>query len=114
MTTIRSIFLCLLLSSAIENTEPFMGTIDCACSSSIRRCAMRNIVCGTVGLGLLLTVGLRLQADEQAEAKRIIDKAIKAMGGEEKLAKYKAITSKGKGKINVMGNEIEFTFDAAV
>ncbi len=75
---------------------------------------MRTIVGGTFVLGLLLTAGLRLQADDQADAKKIIDKAIKAEGGAEKLAKYKGATSKGKGTIHIGGNDIEFTFDAAV
>jgi hypothetical protein len=75
---------------------------------------MRTLVCGTFVLSLLLTAGARLQADDQPDAKGIVDKAIKATGGEEKLAKHKAATSKGKGKINLMGNEIEFTFEAAV
>src|SRR5438128_4564344 len=75
---------------------------------------MRRIVCGTLVLGVLLTVVVALRADDQADAKGIIDKAIKATGGEDKLAKYKAATWKGKGKINLMGNEIEFTADAAV
>ncbi len=57
---------------------------------------MRTLVCGTFVLSLLLTAGVRLQADDQADAKGIVDKAIKATGGEEKLAKHKAATSKGK------------------
>src|SRR5207244_5359870 len=75
---------------------------------------MRTLLCGTFVHDLLLTAGVHLQADDQADAKGIVDKAIKALGGEEKLAKHKAATSKGKGKINLMGNEIEFTFEATV
>src|SRR5712691_2595552 len=54
-------------------------------------------------LGLSLMVGLVLagasRGDDQAEAKALVDKALKAMGGEEKLAKCKAFTTKGKGTI---------------
>lgn len=75
---------------------------------------MRNIVWGTFVVGLLLTGVARLQADDAAQARRILDKAIQAAGGDAKLAKFKAFTSKGKGKINIMGSEIEFTFDVAV
>jgi hypothetical protein len=54
-------------------------------------------------LGLSLLVGLVLAAtsrgDERAEAKALVDKAMKAMGGEEKLAKAKAYTTRGKGTI---------------
>src|SRR5437870_10181397 len=74
---------------------------------------MRTLGCGSFVLGQLLIAGVGLQADDQADAKAIIDKAIKAMGGEEKLAKYKATTSKGKGKGNILGNELDFTFEAA-
>jgi hypothetical protein len=54
-----------------------------------------------------------VKADDQAPVKSLIDKAIKASGGEEKLAKYKAATWKGKGKINVGGIEIDFAVEAA-
>src|SRR5437899_8908586 len=74
---------------------------------------MRRIVCGTLVLGVLLTVVVAVRADDQADAKGIIDKAIKATGGEDKLAKYKAAIWKGKGKINLMGNEIDFTVETS-
>ena len=50
------------------------------------------------------------RADEAA-AKAVVDKAIKAMGGEEKLSKIKAFSTKGKGTIVVDGGEIAFTFE---
>ena len=37
------------------------------------------------------------RVDDQAEARAIIDKAIKAMGGEEKLGRFNAYTIKVKG-----------------
>lgn len=74
---------------------------------------MRNVITGSLVLGLVLAGG-GLAADDQADVKGILDKAIKATGGEETLAKYKAVTWKGKGKINLMGTEIEFTIEAAV
>ncbi|MBI4480975.1 MAG: hypothetical protein HY651_13225 [Acidobacteria bacterium] len=37
------------------------------------------------------------RADDQAEARAIVDKAIKAMGGEEKLGRFNAYTEKLKG-----------------
>jgi len=39
----------------------------------------------------------------------VLDKAIKAMGGEEKLGKVKALQVKGKGTINIMDMESPFT-----
>jgi hypothetical protein len=61
-----------------------------------------------------VAVSNQTRADDQAAVKAALDKAIKAMGGEENLAKYKAATWKGKGKINLMGTEIEFSIEAAV
>jgi hypothetical protein len=52
-----------------------------------------------------------VRADGPAEAKAVIEKAIKAAGGEEKLGKYRAGTWKAKGKINLAGTEIEWTGD---
>lgn len=60
---------------------------------------MRKQVLLAVSLGLVL-VPLRLWAADEPRA--IIDKAIKALGGEEKLSK-KAGQSKGKGSIELMG-----------
>ena len=49
-------------------------------------------------LGLLFAGAGLARADDQAESKALIDKAIKAAGGEAKLAKFQAMTWKGKGK----------------
>jgi hypothetical protein len=51
-----------------------------------------------------------VRADDQATA--TVDKGIKALGGEEKLSKAKALTWKGKGTINFGGNENGFTNQA--
>ncbi len=48
------------------------------------------------------------QADDN-DAKSIVDKAIKALGGEEKLGKVNAFSWKGKGTITFNGNENDFT-----
>jgi hypothetical protein len=58
---------------------------------------------------LFLGTGTFVRADDMPKA--IIEKAIKATGGEEKLGKYKAATWKAKGKINFGGTEIEWTGD---
>ena len=59
---------------------------------------------------MTVSVALPARADE-AEAKATIDKAIKAMGGEEKLSAIKAFSAKGKGKVTLDGNDIDFTFE---
>ena len=48
------------------------------------------------------------RADEK-DATAILDKAIKAMGGEEKLSKIKAYSVKTKGTLSIMGNDNDFT-----
>jgi hypothetical protein len=45
----------------------------------------------------------------EGDAKAILDKAIKAVGGEEKLAKAEALSWKSKGTVNFNGNESEST-----
>jgi hypothetical protein len=58
---------------------------------------------------VVLAAGGPARADERA-ANAVLDKAIKAMGGEERLSKVKAITVKGKGVIVLDGDDIPFTF----
>jgi hypothetical protein len=61
-------------------------------------------------LGAVLVAVLAVgpaRADEK-DAQAVLDKAIKALGGAEKLGAVKAATWKGKGKINFGGNESEF------
>src|SRR4030088_1151279 len=55
---------------------------------------------------LLASPGLA-RADDQAEVKALIDKAIKAAGGEAKLAKFQAMVWKGKGTFHP--DKIAFT-----
>ncbi len=69
----------------------------------------RGLLAATVtGVILILTGPAR--ADDQAELKALIDKAIKAHGGEANLTRYKAATWKAKGKVHIMGG-IDFTGD---
>jgi hypothetical protein len=53
------------------------------------------------------------RADEK-EVKAILDKAMKALGGEAKLAKIEAYSIKSKGTITFNGNDNEFTSAATV
>ena len=72
---------------------------------------MRRILSIGVAVGLALAFTSSLRADEP---KQIIDKAIKAAGGEEKLAKFKCHTWTSKGIYYGAGNEIPYTADYAV
>jgi hypothetical protein len=69
--------------------------------------------------GAILTIALSLvpfgptRADE-VDAKSILDKAIKALGGEEKLAKIAAYSWKSEGTVNFNGNENTSNTDVTV
>jgi len=73
---------------------------------------MRRIVCLAAVLALTATAAAR--ADDKADLTKVIDKAVKARGGEEKLAKLKAFTFKMKGKFYGMGEGIDYTGEIAV
>src|SRR5258706_3559860 len=64
---------------------------------------MRRIAIALLGLAVIAGP---LKADD---AKAILEKAIKAHGGEEKLTKLKATQMKGKGTLSAMGMDVEFT-----
>ncbi len=49
------------------------------------------------------------RADDQAEARKLIDKAIKVQGITEALAKHAAVTIKMKGRFYGMGDGIDYT-----
>jgi hypothetical protein len=51
-------------------------------------------------------------ADDKKDPNAVLDKAIKALGGEQKLSSVKAFMSKAKGKVYIQGNESEFTNQA--
>jgi hypothetical protein len=57
----------------------------------------------------VLLAGAARAADDDKEAKAILDKAIKALGGEDKLAAVKAASWKYKGKITFGGQDNDFT-----
>jgi hypothetical protein len=75
---------------------------------------MRTTAAAIFVLGLLFGNVEWARADDKADAHKIIDKAIKARGGAEKLARWKAATWKGKGTVYVMGNALPYTGDWAV
>jgi hypothetical protein len=52
-----------------------------------------------------------VRADDEADAKALLDKAIKARGGADTLSKFKAATVKMKGKYYGMGDGIDFTLE---
>ncbi|MCI0463804.1 MAG: hypothetical protein L0Z62_43270 [Gemmataceae bacterium] len=75
---------------------------------------MRKLVLIAFGccLGLGLVATTRAQQDE---VRALIEKAIKAHGGEKALlVAEKAVTIKGKGKISIMNMELDFTLESMV
>jgi hypothetical protein len=68
---------------------------------------MRTIAIWTITT-FLLSAPIAAAADDPAA---IVDKAIKAIGGEEKLSKHKAEQWKTKGMIEIMGMKMAYTAD---
>jgi autotransporter-associated beta strand protein len=54
------------------------------------------------------------RAEGPADATAVVDKAIKAIGGQEKLARVKAMTWKTKGTLSFGGSDNEFTGETTV
>jgi hypothetical protein len=65
-----------------------------------------------VAFGLVLAGPVAARADDAADARAIVDKAIKAHGGDA-LTKYKAVTVQMKGTVQAMGQGIEFSGEVA-
>jgi len=63
---------------------------------------------------LALAASGAARAEQKDDCKVVIDKAIKATGGEESLAKIKAFTFTMKGKFYGMGDGIDYTGEVAV
>jgi hypothetical protein len=63
---------------------------------------------------VLVAVAGAARAGEQAATRAIIEKAIQARGGEDKLAQMKAMTFKSKGKLYGMGEGTDYTGEWAI
>jgi hypothetical protein len=71
---------------------------------------MRKILLATMGLAVTLAVPSAGRAQD-AECKTIIEQAMKAQGGADKLKAVKGTTVKAKGNIEIMGMKLDFTAD---
>jgi hypothetical protein len=74
---------------------------------------MRQFLGAVLGTFLVFSLGMAARAQDK-NATAILDKAIKALGGEEKLSKVKAFTWKGKGKISFGGTDNTITAQVTV
>jgi acetyl esterase/lipase len=70
---------------------------------------MRKTGLLTLALSLLLGLVATARADDQPDLKTFLNKAIQATGGKEKLTRFKAATWKGKGKLYLVEEGIDFT-----
>ncbi len=75
---------------------------------------MKRLVGTLLSAVLVLGSSGVLRAADAKDATAILDKAIKALGGEEKLSKVKAVTWKSKGKLTFGDNESPFTAQTTV
>jgi len=62
----------------------------------------------------VLSLGASARAADEKDAKAILDKGIKALGGEENLSKVKAASWKTQGKVNINGEDNDFTSSATI
>jgi outer membrane lipoprotein-sorting protein len=67
---------------------------------------MRYFVCALLAAALLAAMS---RADDAADARAVVDKAIKASGGADALAKFKAQTFREKGTYYGMGDGLPYT-----
>ncbi len=65
-----------------------------------------------IGLAVAALIAVAAaRADEKAEARAIVEKAVKAMGGKEKLAVDRAVAFKARGKFFGTGQETDYTME---
>jgi hypothetical protein len=72
---------------------------------------MSRLLCATIVVTVMVGLCSTARGQDAKDAAAVIDRAIKALGGEEKLSKIKAVEWKGKGKIRFGENENEFALD---
>jgi hypothetical protein len=75
---------------------------------------MRKSGCLVTAVALVLAAAGAARADDKADMRAVIDKAIQAVGGADKQAAGKAVTFKLKGKSYVTGAATDYTGDWAV
>ncbi len=71
-------------------------------------------IAGVLGIGSLLMLFVPVRADEDANLREVVARAVKAQGGLDNLTKYKASVVKEKGKFHGLGQALDFTGQTAV
>lgn len=64
---------------------------------------MTRFLTAALAAGIVLAVGGPARADDEADARKIVEKAVKAHGGQDKLDKFAGSTIKFKGKFHGIG-----------
>ena len=67
-----------------------------------------------LALGLVVGVSVSARADDSADARALVDKAVKAHGGQDKLDKFAGQVVKFKGQFHGMGQAVPMTGEVAV
>jgi hypothetical protein len=75
---------------------------------------MRALWYGSFVVWQVLVAADSVRADDQADMKALVDKAIKAAGGEAKLKTFQAFTWKAKGTVHIGDKKAEITIDASM
>jgi hypothetical protein len=75
---------------------------------------MRKVMCAVCLAGLVLPAARPAWADDKANAEALLEKGIKAMGGEARLSKYKAATWKAKGTLRLGSQDADYSGDWAM
>src|SRR5437879_963266 len=73
---------------------------------------MRRLMLGSLAVALVL--GFVARAFGQGEVKAIIEKAVTAHGGADKINKMKCVQSKGKGKLELFGSSVDMTQEVSI
>jgi hypothetical protein len=73
---------------------------------------MRRLIVGSLAVAFLFVTAPR--GFTQADVKAIIEKAVQAHGGAEKINKMNCIQSKGKGKLELFGNSIDMSQEVTI
>src|SRR5262249_4420571 len=77
------------------------------------RRTMRILCSVSLAAAWLLAFGGLVRADDQADMRALVDKAVKAAGGQAKVAKLAAVTWKAKGTLNIKDQKISLTIDSS-
>src|SRR5262249_20251507 len=78
-----------------------------------KRLQMRSVLL-MAALGVVLGTAGPARADERSDAEAVLDKGIKALGGEANLTKFKPARWKAKGKLHVGDETADFSGEWAL